>query len=92
MGGGGVKEIPIDIRFGGAREPKMDGVYAWVGTSESGEEYVLGGDLGLGPMPFVTSMKSLIEKLRPFAKKHGQEFKAKVQLVKFSHREVLETL
>lgn len=70
----------------------MEGVYAWVGVDPSGEEYIIGADLGFGPMPFVTSMETLIQKMRPIATKHGRDYKVTVKLVKFSTRDVLETL
>ena len=82
----------VDFRFEGKRNPKMKSVWAWIGADkESGEEYVIGADMGFGPMPFVTSMKDLIEKMRPMALQHAREFRANVKLVRFTKREDLES-
>jgi hypothetical protein len=87
-----LKDDTIDIRFPGPRNPKMESVWAWIGEDASGTEYVLGADLGHGPQPFITSMKSVIEKARPFATAHRRAYGVPVRLVRFTGREKLEEL
>jgi hypothetical protein len=81
-----------EFRFEGRRDRDTKVLYAVIAKDENGEDYLVGADLGFGPMPLVTSMESMLPAFESLGREHGQSMSEDVRLVKFSQREDVKDL
>lgn len=87
-----IRREGVDFRINEEREPVMEALFAWIAEDEAGEEYIIGADLGAGPMPLVTSNQHLALRMQHLAESHAKEYKNKVHLFAFSGRRNLITV
>lgn len=75
------------------KKEKIDELYAYLAIdSDDGTEGIISFDVGMGPMPMISSDMENVEGLRPIAKKVVKKTGAVVRLVRFTKRDLVETL
>lgn len=74
-----------------AKPHKIERLYAWIATDESGEDGIPALATPQGTMPMIGSDKARIESLRPRAEALAREEGYPVKLVEFTRMVVLET-
>jgi hypothetical protein len=73
----------------------IDELYAYISIDELGHEGILAQVIpGVGVAPFVTGSKSVLDKMRPFARAAAAAGRSskRIRLVRFMGREVIEEL
>ena len=76
---------------------KIDAIYAFIAVGPDGQEGIVGAKAkipGFGPEPLLLVGASLdrMKSLRSYAEEAERQSHYPIKLVKFSHKEVLETL
>lgn len=72
----------------------IDELWLWVSTDETGEGVMAGPLMGQGGpiMPLIAADKTMLETLRPWAEHIAQLSGKPARLIKFSNREVVDTI
>lgn len=73
--------------------PKINELFAFISTDEGPEdEGIIASKMGDAWMPLVGADQKRVDSLRPIAKQIAQATGKRVVLVKFTHREDVETI